>query len=227
MKRSKKYNAVASKVDKTKKYPLEAALKLLPEISISKFPGSIGVQLFLNLNEKQKKESIRGSYTLPHSFGKSIIVLAIVDKNDLEKAKAADFAGGEELFKDIESGKIQADIIITTPMMMPKLAKLGKSLGAKGLMPNPKNGTITSNLEATINKFKQGMKNFKSINGSPINAVIGKTDMPVEKLLDNMNAFLKAVVTETKKYSANPVKRALMSPSMGPKIELDTVQIGN
>lgn len=227
MKRSKKYTAVASKVDSAKKYSLEAALKLIPEISFSKFPGSIGVQLFLNLNDKQKKESIRGTYTLPHSFGKSIKVLAVIDKNDLDKAKAADFAGGEELFKDIESGKIEADIIITTPIMMPKLAKLGKTLGAKGLMPNPKNGTITTNIEATIKKFKQGMKNFKSVNGSPINAVIGKTDMPLEQLQENMNAFLKAVVAETKKFSANPIKRALMSPSMGPKVELDTLQLGN
>lgn len=225
MKRSKKYTNILSKVDSQKRYSPSEAFTLLPEISYSKFPGSVELKIFLNLNEKQKKESIRGSYTLPHSFGKSLTILAIVDKSEVEKAKDADLVGGEELFKDIESGKLNFDMVVTTPMMMPKIAKLGKFLGSRGLMPNPKNGTITNDLGATIKKFKQGLKNFKSVNGEPINAVIGKTDMGVEQLKENLDSFIKSVMNETKKFNSNPIKRAIIAPTMGPKLELDTTRL--
>lgn len=221
MKRSKKYQAALSNIDKAKKYSPTDALNLMPKLSLTKFAGSISIQLFLNLNEKQKKDSIRGSYTLPHTFGKSLKVLAVVDKSEVEKAKDADIVGGEELFKDIEAGKLEFDLVITTPMMMGKLARLGKTLGSKGLMPNPKNGTITTNLSESIKKFKQGMKNFKSVNGAPITAVIGKSDMTSEQLQGNLEAFVKSVINETKKYSAAPIKRAILTTTMGPKVELD------
>jgi large subunit ribosomal protein L1 len=225
MKRSKKYKQTLSKIDSQKRYTADEALSLLPEISYTKFPGSVELKIFLNLNEKQKKESIRGSYTLPHSFGKSLTILAIVDKSEAEKAKDADIVGGEELFKDIEGNKITFDMVITTPMMMPKLARLGKVLGSKGLMPNPKNGTITNDLPATIKKFKKGLKNFKSVNGEPINAVIGKTDMSKDQLKENMDSFMKAVMNETKKFNSNPIKRAILTPTMGPKLEIDTTRL--
>ena len=221
MKRSKKYQSALSNIDKAKKYSPTDALGLLPKLSLTKFAGSISIQLFLNLNEKQKKDSIRGSYTLPNTFGKSLKVLAVVDKSEIEKAKDADIVGGEELFKDIEAGKLEFDLVITTPMMMGKLARLGKTLGSKGLMPNPKNGTITTNLSESIKKFKQGMKNFKSVNGAPITAVIGKSDMTAEQLQGNLDAFVKAVINETKKYSSTPIKRAILTTTMGPKVELD------
>ena len=152
MKRSKKYTAAVAKVDKNKFYTLEDAIALMPQISTSKFAGSITAQIVLKLNDKQKKDSIRGSYALPHSFGKSIRVLVVADKNEAEKAKEADIFGGEELFADIEASKLDFDVLITTPTMMPKLARLGKTLGSKGLMPNPKNGTISTDLSATIAK---------------------------------------------------------------------------
>ncbi len=221
MKRSKKYQSALSNIDKAKKYSPTDALNLMPKLSLTKFAGSISIQLFLNLNEKQKKDSIRGSYTLPNTFGKSLKVLAVVDKSEIEKAKDADIVGGEEIFKDIEAGKLEFDLVITTPMMMGKLARLGKTLGSKGLMPNPKNGTITTNLSESIKKFKQGMKNFKSINGAPITAVIGKSDMTAEQLQGNLDAFVKAVINETKKYSSTPIKRAILTTTMGPKVELD------
>lgn len=221
MKRSKKYQSALSNIDKAKKYSPTDALNLMPKLSLTKFVGSISIQLFLNLNEKQKKDSIRGSYTLPNTFGKSLKVLAVVDKSEIEKAKDADIVGGEEIFKDIEAGKLEFDLVITTPMMMGKLARLGKTLGSKGLMPNPKNGTITTNLSESIKKFKQGMKNFKSVNGAPITAVIGKSDMTTEQLQGNLDAFVKAVINETKKYSSTPIKRAILTTTMGPKVELD------
>jgi large subunit ribosomal protein L1 len=225
MKRSKKYTAAVAKVDKNKKYALEDAMALMPSISTTKFPGSVNVQLFLNLNDKQKKDSIRGSYTMPNAFGKTIKVLVIADKSDAEKAKDADIFGGEELFKDIEAGTLVFDVLITTPMMMPKIARLGKTLGSKGLMPSPKNGTISTDLSGTIAKFKQGMKNFKSVEAAPISAVVGKTDMEAAKLVENFNAFMKAVLSELKKYGANPVKAIMLSPTMGPKLNIDVNKV--
>jgi large subunit ribosomal protein L1 len=225
MKRSKKYTAAVAKVDKNKKYALEEAMALMPEISTTKFPGSVTVQIFLNLNEKQKKDSIRGSYTMPNTFGKSIKVLVVAEKADAEKAKDADIFGGEELFKEIEAGTLDFDVVVTTPMMMPKLARLGKTLGSKGLMPNPKNGTISNDLAGTIAKFKQGMKNFKSVDAAPISAVVGKTDMAAAKLVENFNAFIKAVMAELKKYGANPVKSIILSPTMGPKLNIDVNKV--
>lgn len=221
MKRSKKYTAAAAKVENNKLYSLEEAMALMPEVSTSKFAGSVTAFVSLKLNDKQKKDSIRGSYALPNAFGKSIKVLVVADKSDADKAKDADIFGGEELFADIEAGKLDFDVLITTPMMMPKLARLGKTLGSKGLMPNPKNGTITTDIPATIAKFKAGMKNFKTINGAPIIAVVGKTDMPSEKLVENFYAFYKAIMAEVKKYGTSPVKTVFVNPTMGPKVNVD------
>lgn len=225
MKRSKKYKAVVSKIEKSKKYSPEDAFALLPQISTTKFAGSITAQIALNLNDKQKKDNIRGSYTLPNNFGKTIKVLVVADKTEAEKAKDADIFGGEELFKEIEAGTLQFDVVLTTPGMMPKLARLGKTLGSKGLMPSPKNGTIATDLTAAIAKFKQGMKNFKSTEGAPIKAVIGKTDMGSEKLIQNFNAFVKAILAETKKYGTNPIKSVILTPTMGPKLTLDVNKV--
>jgi len=224
MKRSKKYIEAEKLVTPNKKYSLTEALALLPKISVTSFAGSIGMQINLNLNEKQKKDVFRGSFTLPFSFGKSLKILVIADKADYEKAKGADFVGSEELVKEIEEGKEDFDLVITTPMMMSKMAKLSKILGPKGLMPNPKNGTITTDLEGTIAKFKKGMKNFKADNGI-ITGVIGKTDMKAEELTENSLAFYKAVFNEVKKLGPSAIKSIFLTPTMGPKIVLDVNSI--
>ena len=220
MKRSKKYQVALSKIDKKKKYLPDEAIELLPELSFSKFPGSVQVEILLNLNEKQKKESLRGSYALPHQFGSTNKVLVFADAADQKKAEGADLIGGEELIPDIESGKLQFDILITTPAMMPKIARLAKILGPKGLMPNPKNGTISTNLTETVKKFKSGMKQFKIKDGSKITAVIGKTDLEAEKLSENFLTFITAVKKELKKFGGNVIKTVKISPTMGPSISL-------
>jgi large subunit ribosomal protein L1 len=224
MKRSKKYNEALKLVTPSKKYSLTEALGVLPKISVTSFAGSISMQINLNLNEKQKKDVYRGSYTLPHSFGKSLRVLVIADKSDHDKAAEADIVGAEELVKEIEEGKEDFDLVITTPMMMPKMAKLGKILGTKGMMPNPKNGTITTDLATTISKFKKGMKNFRAENGVII-GVIGKTDMKADELSENCVDFMKAVNSEIKKLGPSAVKSIFLTPTMGPKLIIDTNSI--
>lgn len=225
MKRSLKYKKALTKLDKTKRYDVNEAVKILPEISYSKFAGSVAVSIYLNLNDKQKKESIRGAYTLPHSFGKDIKVLVFCDASEAKKAVGADFVGGEDLIKEVEAGKNDFDIVLTTPTMMPKIAKLGKVLGSKGLMPNPKNGTITTDLETSIKTFKSGRKNYKATETGLIVAVVGKTDMKNEDLADNINAFIHSIFADTKKFNPNPFKAISLAPTMGPKLNLDVNRV--
>jgi len=220
MKRTKKYQAALAKVDKKKKYAAAEAIKLLPEVSFSKFPGSVQVEILLKLNEKQKKESVRGSYALPNQFGNTTKVLVFAEAAEQKKATGADVVGGEELIPEIEKGKVQFDVVVATPGMMPKIARLAKILGPKGLMPNPKNGTITPKLAEAVKKFKAGMKQFKMKEDGKINGVIGKTDLAAEKLLENYQVFMAAVSNELKKFGANVIKSIKVSPSMGPSINL-------
>jgi large subunit ribosomal protein L1 len=225
MKRSKNYKKVISKIDKSKKYDIDEAIKLLPEISLTKFAGSIEMSVYLNLNDKQKKESVRGSYSLPNKFGKEIKVLVFCDEADRKKAEGADFVGGEDLVKEIEAGKSDFDVVITTPGMMVKIAKLGKILGSKGLMPNPKNGTITTDLEGAIKTFKSGKKNFKMSEYALIVGVIGKTDMKPEQIKENIISFVKSIFAEVKKFNPAPFKAISLAPTMGPKISLDVNKV--
>ena len=123
--------------------------------------------------------------------------------------------------KEVEAGKSDFDMVLTTPAMMPKIARLGKVLGSKGLMPNPKNGTITTDLEASIKTFKSGRKNYKASEVGLITAVVGKTDMKAEDLKTNIVSFLTSIFNDTKKFNPTPIKAATLAPTMGPKLNLD------
>jgi large subunit ribosomal protein L1 len=218
MKRSKNYLEKKGKTDRSGEFSPAEAMKLTIDSSISKFAGSVEVEVQLSLNQKQKSDSIRGTVQLPNQFGKVTKVLAIVDPANIKFAKSADISGGEELVKDIEDGKIDFDVVIATPAMMPKIARLGKTLGKKGLMPNPKNGTVTTDVEKAIEKFKSGQKSFKLMQESKINLVIGKTDMGAEKLEENFQAFMTVIRDITKKYGPSVLKSIRVKPTMGPSL---------
>lgn len=218
MKRSKNYLAKKGKTDRSGEFSPSEAMKLTIDSSISKFAGSVEVEVQLSLNQKQKSDSIRGTVQLPNQFGKITKVLAIVDPANIKFAKSADISGGEELVKDIEDGKVDFDVVIATPAMMPKIARLGKTLGKKGLMPNPKNGTVTTDVEKAIDKFKSGQKSFKLMQESKINMVIGKTDMGAEKLEENFKAFMTVIRDITRKYGPSVLKSVRVKPTMGPAL---------
>lgn len=218
MKRSKNYLEKKGKIDRSGEFSPAEAMKLTIDSSISKFAGSVEVEVQLSLNQKQKSDSIRGTVQLPNQFGTITKVLAIVDPANIKFAKSADISGGEELVKDIEDGKVDFDVVIATPAMMPKIARLGKTLGKKGLMPNPKNGTVTTDVEKTIEKFKSGQKSFKLMQESKINIVIGKTDMGAEKLEENFQAFMTIIRDITKKYGPSVLKSIRVKPTMGPAL---------
>ena len=218
MKRSKKYKAVKTKLDNTKSYSADEILQMIKDNSLTKFPGSVEVEVQLELNQKQKSDSFRGSLSFPHNFGKEVKVLAFVDPANIKTAKSADISGGEELISKVEKGELDFDIVLATPSMMPKIAKLGKDLGRKGLMPNPKNGTVTTDMEKTIEKFKSGQRSYKLLQEGKFNLVIGKTDMKAEELIINYEAFMNSVKEITKKYGSSIIKSIRIKPTMGPAL---------
>lgn len=222
MKRSKNYKNAQKLVDKEKLYTLEEAAEILPKISTTKFDASIEMHFTLQLTDKQKKDSIKGSIQLPHQVGEPAKILVLTTPDHSKDAEGADVVGGEELVKKIQGGWVDFDIVIATPDIMPKIAVLGKVLGPKGKMPNPKTGTVTNDLKKTVASYKQGKIDFRADDQGGIHQVVGKVSMKKEDLLENIKIFLKAVYSETKKYSINPFKSAFISASMSPSIKLDT-----
>ncbi len=221
MKRSKKYKKAKELIDKNKEYPLEEALDLLPQITTCKFDASIEIHINLNLSDKQKKTSIKGSTTFPHQVGDIAKVAVITTPENNEEAKEADIVGYEDLIKKIEKGWNDFDILIASPEVMSKVAILGKKLGPQGKMPNPKNGTVTKNLKKTIKNYKKGKINFKKDDQNGIHQLVGKASMKKTDLKKNIVTFLKAVFKEVKNLNMIPFKSIYLSPSMGPSIKLD------
>lgn len=214
-------------VDTTKAYPLDEAIALIPTLSTSKFVGNVDVDVVLNLTEKQKKESIRGSVIFPHLFGTPKRVAVLADERDSATAIAAgaDEAGLAELVKKFEAGEINFDVIIATPSVMPQIAKLGRVLGPRGLMPNPANETVTTDLERVISTYKKGKFDFKLGEQAVIRAKVAKVDMPAEEIKANVIALVKSIYQETKKLNSQPFKRITLSPTMGQGVRLDTNEV--
>lgn len=203
---------------------LDEAIEIILKDKKEKFDSTVSIDIVLNLKESQKKETIKGRVLFPNNFGdeKKIIVIC-KDENIKESiSKGAFKAGNENLIKELESGFSDFDILIAETSMMPKLVKLGKILGPKGLMPNPKNGTVTDNVVGAIENFKSGMVNFKSAQGqSVIRLKVGKTSMTKGQIIENIKAVIKEVLVETKKLSQNPIKKVTISSTMGTGIKLD------
>ncbi|MBU0976338.1 MAG: 50S ribosomal protein L1 [Patescibacteria group bacterium] len=221
MKRSKKYIEAEKLIEKNKLYTIEEALELLPQVSTAKFDSALEIHFLLHLSDKQKKESIKGSTTLPHQVGAAKRIAVVTTPEHTAEAEAADVTGFEDLIKKIEDGYSEFDVLIATPDVMPKMASLGKVLGPKGKMPNPKNGTITTDLKKAIKTYKEGKLNFKADKQGGIHLIFGKTNMTKEQLLKNLTILLKAVHQETSKLNAIPFKSVFVTPTMGPSIQLD------
>lgn len=208
-------------------YTLEDASKLLPEVSTSKFTGSVDIDIVLNLKEKQKKEIVRGGVTLPHSLGDSKKVAVICEEKDEKLAleAGADMAG-LSVVEEIAKGNLNFDVLIATPSTMGQMVKIGKILGPKGLMPNPKNGTVVTDVAKAVLSFKAGRLNFKSVpDQGVIRLKVAKVDMTPEKIQENIVALLKAIFSEAKKLTSSPFKRVTISPTMGAGLKIDVNDI--
>jgi len=193
MKHGKKYRATAEKIEKDKIYSLEEAVKLLKENKVAKFDESVEVHVKTNVDPKKGDQQVRSTVVLPHGTGKTKKV-AVITSTAAEEAKkaGADIVGGEELIEKF-SKKIDFDILVATPEMMPKLAKVAKILGPKGLMPNPKTETVTTKVRETVEALKKGRAAFKNDDSANIHQVVGKISFEGSKLVENIEAFIGAV----------------------------------
>jgi large subunit ribosomal protein L1 len=184
---SKKRKSVEGKVDKNKQYTLKDASALVKQVNIAKFDASVDLHIRLGVDPKKADQQVRGTVNLPHGTGKTkkVLVLCTPDKEADAKAAGADFVGLDEFVQKIEGGWTDVDVIIATPSVMPKIGKLGKILGPRNLMPNPKTGTVTNDVAAAVNEVKGGKIAFKVDKAGIVHASIGRVSFTPEKIAAN------------------------------------------
>jgi len=222
---TKKRKAASVKVDKNKVYTLKEATSLVKEVNITKFDSSVDLHVRLGVDPKKADQSIRGTVSLPHGTGKTkrVLVLCTPDKEADARAAGADYVGLDEFIQKIEGGWVDVDVIVATPSVMPKIGKLGKILGPRNLMPNPKTGTVTNDVAAAVNEVKGGKIAFKVDKAGIIHASIGRVSFTPEKLVENSTELINAIV-KAKPATAKGtyLKSIFMASSMSPGIALDT-----
>ena len=224
-KKSKKYTEALSKIEKGKLYSLEEAVKLVKETSVSTFDGTVEIAVRLNLDTKQNDQQLRGAIVLPHGTGKTKKVLVLA-KGDAAKAATdagADYVGDVDMITKIEKENwFDFDVIIATPEMMPMLGKLGKVLGPKGLMPNPKTGTVTMDTKKAVEDVKKGRVEYRTDSYANVHALVGKVSFDDEKLVDNVKAFMDVII-KSKPQAAKGIylKGVSLASTMGPGIKVD------
>ena len=225
MKKSKRYASVLTKVEKNKTYSVEEAIKLVKETSNTKFDETIEVAMNLNLDTKKADQQLRGAIVLHNGTGKSqtVLVLAKGDQAKAAKEAGADFVGDMDMIEKIEKENwFGYDVIIATPEMMPMLGKIGKLLGPKGLMPNPKTGTVTMDVAKAVNDTKMGKVNYRTDSFGNIHGIIGKASFEENKLSENLLAFVNAIIkVKPATVKGNYIKNISISSTMGPGIKLD------
>lgn len=213
-----------AKVDTTKTYSIDDAITLVKATSSVKFDASVELHIRLGIDPKKGDQQIRSTVTLPHGTGKTKTVAAFVGANDEKAAKdaGADFIYGEEDIKKIkDTGKIDFDIAVATPEMMPKLAVAAKVLGPKGLMPSPKTDTVGPNVKQMVEELKQGKAAFKNDDGANIHQIVGKVSFDDEKLKENITAFLDALKkARPQALKGTYMKGIFLTSSMGPSVKI-------
>jgi large subunit ribosomal protein L1 len=224
-KRSKKYTEAVSKVEKGKLYTKEEAVKLAKETSTSKFDGSIEVAMRLNLDTKKADQQLRGAIVLPKGTGKTnrVLVVARGPKATEAKEAGADYVGDTDILEKIEKENwFEFDTMIATPDMMPLLGKLGKVLGPKGLMPNPKTGTVTMDVKKAVEESKAGRVEYRTDSFGNVHSVIGKASFSDEDLIANLNAFVAQILRiRPASVKGEYVKNISICSTMGPGIKVE------
>ena len=213
------------KIDLDKFYSLDEASKLVKEITTTKFDSSVDLAIRLGVDPKNANEMIRGVVSLPHGTGKSLKVLALVspDKEDEAKKAGADYIGLDEFIDKIKNGWVDVDVIVTMPSVMPKLGPLGKILGPRGLMPNPKTGTVTMDIGKAITDIKGGKIDFKVDKTGIIHASVGKVSFTADKIKDNANELINTIVKlKPSSLKGTYVKSISISSTMSPGIAIET-----
>jgi len=221
MQRGKKYKASAEKIDSNKTYPIEEAIKFIKENKSAKFDESLEIHIKTNIDPKKSDQNVRGTVILPHGTGKNKRIAVITSTSATEaEAAGADIVGGEELIEKINK-KINFDILVATPEMMPKLAKVAKILGPKGLMPNPKTETVTTKIKETVEALKKGKAAFKNDDTGNIHQVIGKSSFEEAKLAENIQVFLEGInKAKPAGLKGKLIGSATLCSTMGPGIKI-------
>ncbi len=221
----KKYVEASSKLDKNKVYGIDEAIKLVKETSVTKFDSTIDVAIKLNIDPKKADQQLRGSFVLPNGTGKTKKILVIAKGAKLEEAKAAgaDYVGEKDMIDKIQKENwFDFDVIIATPDMMPELGKIGKILGPKGLMPNPKTNTVTMNVAAAIEDVKKGMVSYKTDTFGNIHSILGKVSFDETKLKENLEYIVSTILkAKPSTVKGKLIENITISTTMGPGIRLD------
>ena len=221
----KKYVEASNKVEKHKLYSLTDAVKLVKDTSITKFDSSIDVAIKLNVDPKKSDQLLRGSLVLPNGSGKSkrILVLATGEQAEIARKLGADYVGDKDLISKIkEENWFDYDIIVATPDMMPEIGKIGNILGPKGLMPNPKTGTVTPKVENVINDIKKGMIGYRTDSYGNIHTIAGKVSFSNKDIEENLN-YIISTISKNKPQSVKGalINNVVISTTMGPGIRVD------
>ena len=224
MRRGKKYKDSVKKYNREDTYTVKDGIEKVKELSYSNFTGTLEVHADIVIPKDRDPKSIKGAYTLPHSSGSSDVKIAVFCPKELEKdAKeaGADIVGLEKLTKDIKAGNIEFDVAIATPSVMPTIAVLGKELGPKGLMPNPKNGTVTDDLVGAIKEYEQGKEIFACDESGVIHLKAGKLDMDSKDLIENLEACIKAITETVGKPFEQSINKLHLAPTMGASVKIN------
>jgi large subunit ribosomal protein L1 len=224
-KRGKKYLEALKKVEKDKLYTKEEAINLVKETSTVNFDASVELAMRLKLDTRKADQQLRGAINLPHGTGKvdRVVVIAKGDQQKEGKEAGADFVGDVDLIEKIDKENwFDFDVLIATPEMMPSLGKLGKKLGPKGLMPNPKTGTVTNDIHKTVTEIKKGRIEYKTDSYGNIHVIIGKVSFDEQKLIENLNAVVETIKSvEPAAVKGNYILNIAVSSTMSPSVKIN------
>lgn len=224
----KSFRAMLEKVDRNQRYPLEEGVRLAKDTARAKFDETVEMAIRLGVDPRQADQNVRGTVSLPHGMGKTVRVLAFAkgDKEKEAQEAGADFVGADELIKKISEGWIDFDKTVATPDMMAAVGRIGKILGPRGLMPNPKTGTVTPEIGKAVKEIKAGKLEFRVDKAGIVHVPVGKASFKSEQLIDNAKAVLLSIL-RAKPASAkgNYVRGVTVSTTMGPGIKIDLSQV--